>query len=289
MVLWLQPLPQGHVMCHHAVRSRPLTHPLSHPHHNLAHSLKFTNLRARNRPHPTHLPTTPTATNARRQSTALGMIVAPIVAGMAIRRDPRLSFAVATAWSLLGAALSATFFVETLSPADRAAAIAMQDSEGGVFAPDRCLNPLTSLELFKRSSKLKWLTISCTLSMASDYNTDLLPLFCRDRLGWDSVAVGKFTSVGGVAAVLSSMSCATAIRELGRRRVTLIAHMATVMRFLIYAGARSDAAMYAIHVTNFLGGITMRLSAMFSLHSETAIQDGLGGAEATAMRGAQPQ
>lgn len=75
------------------------------------------------------------------------------------------------------------------------------------------------------------------------------------------------------------------LKTLGQRWLTLIGTAFHVLRNLIMSSAHTDGGMYASLVGILCGGVTMRLSSLLSKHSEIAIADGLGGAEATAMRG----
>eukprot|EP00038_Savillea_parva_P013830 m.212848 g.212848 ORF g.212848 m.212848 type:complete len:450 (+) comp26265_c0_seq1:53-1402(+) len=216
---------------------------------------------------------------------ALGMVVGPLMGGTAAKRSPRLPFALAATMCFGGALLAMVGMPETLTPARQRATAMAQQKEGGTFALKVCLNPVSSIELFRHSARLRWLTVACALSMGSDFNAEVMPLLCRDRLGWDAVDMGKFTASGGVLAVTSSAMCGALVRGVGPRVVTLAGTSAQVLRCLRLATARNDTAMYSSLLGILFGGMTMRLSSLMALHSDAAVMDGLGGAEAAAMRG----
>jgi MFS family permease len=109
------------------------------------------------------------STAKARACMALGMIAGPLLGGVAAKRNVRLPFVVASVASLGGAVLCGTQLVETLAPERQRECAESQDSNGGTFAPEHCLNPVSSIELLRRSPKLRWLTVACALSMGSEY------------------------------------------------------------------------------------------------------------------------
>lgn len=108
------------------------------------------------------------ATAKARAFMALGMIGGPLLGGIVAKRNIRYPFVAAAAMSLCGSLLASTQMTETLPPTRRIEVSAAQDREGGVFALNRCLNPLSSIELLRRSPRLRWLTLACALSMGSE-------------------------------------------------------------------------------------------------------------------------
>lgn len=220
-----------------------------------------------------------------RAMMACGMIIGPVAGGYAAKVSIRAPFALSAALCGAGAAIINTGLVETHRPEERSKAAAAQDCEGGVFAADKCLNPLSCVGLLNRSAKLRWLTVAACCSLAAEYAefAGFLVIRCRDLLGWTSVESGQFTSAGGVLAVLSSSLTSTVIAAFGRTAATLGGTVVTVLRNLLVATATTDAAMYSSLAGILLGGVTLRLSSIFAEHNKTAVADGLGSGEAAAM------
>lgn len=223
-------------------------------------------------------------TAAVRTLMAVGMIVGPVVAGAAAKAGLQRPFAAAAATAALGGGCCALWLPETQGSARRAAAARRQASEGGTWSARHCLNPVSCAELFRRSARLRWLTVMCALSMAAEYTHDVRVLFYVDRLRWTAGQIGLYTSLAGVTAIVSSALTQPALGALGGAAVTMVGSAGCVFQNWVTAAASGSAAMYSSLLGLLFGGVTMRLSSTMALQNLAGRDDGLGAGEVAAMR-----
>eukprot|EP00041_Stephanoeca_diplocostata_P010824 m.173554 g.173554 ORF g.173554 m.173554 type:complete len:144 (-) comp18305_c1_seq2:343-774(-) len=120
--------------------------------------------------------------------------------------------------------------------------------------------------------------------MGAEYSYSVRSLFYRDRFGMQPDEIGWLSSRMGLVALLSSFSAKYVMKLCGPSAVIVLGSTACALQNILTGSAHTKERLYALTWLNFLGGVTMRMSALFSAHVEQGKRDGLGSGEVSSLR-----
>lgn len=198
----------------------------------------------------------------------VGFVLGPAIGGLLANYDPRLTFWVAMAFSLLNFCYGFFVLPESLPRDRRSATLDWKRA-----------NPFGSLKMLARHRELSGLTlVSFFDNVAHEVYTTVFVLYCLAIFGWSTGQIGLCLALVGVTSIIgSAFVVGPMVKRLGDRNALLFGLAVAVVGFALFGVANGFA---------FLGGVVLGVLEVYYAPAQALMTRHVGPSEQGELQGA---
>lgn len=198
----------------------------------------------------------------------VGFVLGPAIGGLLANYDPRLTFWVAMAFSLLNFCYGFFVLPESLPRERRTATLDWKRA-----------NPFGSLKMLARHRELSGLTlVNFFDNVAHEVYTTVFVLYCLAVFGWSTGQIGLCLALVGVTSIVGSgFIVGPLVKRLGDRRALLFCLAVAVCGFALFGVGNGFA---------FIGGIVLGVLEVYYAPAQALMTRHVGPSEQGELQGA---